>query len=452
MRKTRLAALATLSLAGIAAVLLVPVALKAIPTRYAMRLPEQLQALALPADPTPILPTASAPVLAADRLLISDDQASGPADPDTAATATPPPRPTALPIAGQQTTAAEASTAEPPTPTPLPSPTAPLLPATARLDGITHKFQEWNNCGPATLAMALSYFQLAVSQTDTAAVLKPNPEDRNVSPGEMAAYVNDHTDFNAVYRANGRRETLQSLLSAGIPVIIELGIEPPGEFRWLGWYGHYLLPVAYDDALGQFWVYDSWFGTSEEPLKNADPAGRVLTYDQLDVDWPQFNRNYIVLFTDEQRPQVEAILGDDLDDATMWRRNLTQAQADAVNQPENAFAWFNLGTAYTQLGQYENAALAYDKARTIGLPWRMLWYQFGPYEAYYQAGRYEDVVLLADVTLTDRPYFEESYYYKGLALAALGDEAGAAENLARASELNPSFQPNLADTPDRPSG
>lgn len=125
----------------------------------------------------------------------------------------------------------------------------------------------------------------------------------------------------------------------------------------------------------------------------------------------------------------------------MWRRNLTQAQADAVAQPENAFAWFNLGTAYNQLGQHENAALAYDKARAIGLPWRMLWYQFGPYEAYYETGRYEDVVLLADVTLTDRPYFEESYYYKGLALAGLGDDAGAAENLAKAAELNPNFDP-----------
>ncbi len=99
------------------------------------------------------------------------------------------------------------------------------------------------------------------------------------------------------------------------------------------------------------------------------------------------------------------------------------------------------------VGQYDNAALAYDQARAIGLPWRMLWYQFGPYEAYYQAGRYDDVVLLADVTLTDRPYFEESYYYKGLALAALGDEAGAAENLSQVgrseSQLHPVAQPHL---------
>lgn len=455
MQKPRLAALATLIVVGIAAIALLPVALKAIPTRYVMRLPEPLQAMALPADPTPILPTAAAPVSAADQLLMTGDpQTTIDAAPNL--TATPPPSPTPVPVAGQvaavatlEVPAAAAATA---TPLPEPSPTAPPLPVSARMNGFTHVFQEWNNCGPATLAMALSYFQLAVSQTDTAAVLKANPEDRNVSPNEMAAYVNDQTDFNAIFRANGDPETLKSLINAGIPVIIELGIEPPGEYRWLGWYGHYLLPVAYDDTLEQFWVYDSWFGTSEEPLLNAHPDGRVLSYEQLAADWPQFNRNYVVLFTDEQREQVEAILGDNLDDAAMWRGNLTQAQADAVAQPENAFAWFNLGTAYNAMGQYDNAALAYDKARAIGLPWRMLWYQFGPYEAYYQTGRYDDVVLLADVTLTDRPYFEESYYYKGLALQALGDEAGAAENLARAAQLNPGFDPAQVHPETQPSG
>ncbi len=360
MRNTRLAAIAILLLAGIAAIMLLPMALKALPTRYAMRLPEPLQALALPGDPTPVLPTASAPRYSAAALLLSLEST---AEADTtvasgeesdalsvpAATATPPPSPTPQPVAGLfvSTVINESTPIGTAVATPEPLPTVVVLPVTARLEGITHKFQEWNNCGPATLAMALSYFQLAVSQTDTAAILKPNPEDRNVSPAEMAAYVNDHTDLNAIARANGNPAILKQLISAGIPVIIELGIEPPGEFRWLGWYGHYLLPVAYDEIQEQFWVYDSWFGTSEEPLKNANPDGRVLTYEQLAMDWPQFNRNYIVLYRDDQQSQVAEILGDELDDAVMWRRNLTDAQAQAVAQPDDAFVWFNLGTAYS---------------------------------------------------------------------------------------------------------
>ncbi|MBX7254554.1 MAG: hypothetical protein K1X50_21410, partial [Candidatus Promineofilum sp.] len=61
MRKYRLPLLLGLLLAGIITVRFGPAMLRAMPTRYAIRLPAPLQALALPADPTPILPTAAAP-------------------------------------------------------------------------------------------------------------------------------------------------------------------------------------------------------------------------------------------------------------------------------------------------------------------------------------------------------------------------------------------------------
>jgi len=32
------------------------------------------------------------------------------------------------------------------------------LPPTARLGGIRYEAQDWNNCGPTTLTMALSYY------------------------------------------------------------------------------------------------------------------------------------------------------------------------------------------------------------------------------------------------------------------------------------------------------
>ena len=58
-----------------------------------------------------------------------------------------------------------------------------------------------------------------------------------------------------------------------------------------------------------------------------------------------------------------------------------------------------------------------------------------------QVGRYEDVILLADTTLQDRPYFEESFYYKGLALAAIGEVAAARENITKAVNFNPNYLP-----------
>ncbi|HMR66101.1 MAG TPA: hypothetical protein PKE64_18990, partial [Anaerolineae bacterium] len=82
-----------------------------------------------------------------------------------------------------------------PTPSALPSPTplptidlTPTLPATV-LTGLTHQWQTWNNCGPATITMNLSYFGRTETQVEAAQFLKPNRDDKNVSPYELAAYA-----------------------------------------------------------------------------------------------------------------------------------------------------------------------------------------------------------------------------------------------------------------------
>ena len=292
--------------------------------------------------------------------------------------------------------------------------------------------------------MTMSYFGLYLTQFDTAAILKPDPEDRNVSPYEMANFVNEQTPYAAITRANGSIDTVKRLIAAGVPVILELGIEPPGEYQWLGWYGHYLLVVAYDDAAAQFWVYDSWFGTSDTPGANADKKGRDLSYAEVEIYWPHFNNNYIAVFAPDQATNVADIIGAEMDDQVMWQNNLANNQQKAAADPDNAFFWFNLGTALNALARYDEAAAAFDQARAIGLPWRMLWYQFGPYEAYYQVGRYEDVIILTDVTLKDRPYFEESFYYKGLAQAALGATTDARKNLENAASFNPNYTQAIA--------
>lgn len=430
-----------------------PTILKAIPSRYvAAYLPQPIQSLAA-REHVETLPTAAV-VMDSSELLADDernlDGLSSVESPDGelrtdshATLATNPgstPRPTLAPAIDQDgpdlgATAAEPTTLSSPTPTETPVP----VPAAGRLETVRHHFQTWNNCGPATLAMGLSYFDVFLTQEETASSLKPNPEDRNVNPSEMAAFVNQETDLLAFDRTNGNLHTLKRLISAGIPVIVELGLDPPGEYRWMGWYGHYLLVVAYDEDSQTFWVYDSWFGTSEVPGENADREGREIAYTEIDPYWRQFNRDYIVLYEPDQKSTVDEIIGADMDDKVMWQRSLDRVKDELQTSPDDAFLWFNLGTVYNALDDHEKAAAAFDQARAIGLPWRMLWYQFGPYEAYYEIGRYQDVILLAEITLKDRPYFEESYYYKGLAEAALGNEKQAREDFEKAARFNPNF-------------
>ena len=427
-----------------------PALIGMLPDRYVYRLPEPLQKFGLPEEQVALLPTANAPVsavsISATSTLASQTplstaviEATGTLKDSTSSSK---PKSIMQPTQAQEELTpipeiipTNSPTAVPPTATPRP------LPEQARLEGIQHKFQTWNNCGPATLAMGLTYFGDQVTQQQTASVLKPNPEDRNVSPDQMAAYVNEQTAHKALFRTNGTLETLKALIANGIPVIIETGIDPPGEFRWLGWYGHYLLIVAYSDEEESFWVYDSWFGTSEEPLTNANPDGRNISYDDLDASWSQFNRNYIALYQPDQEALLADLIGSDMDTETMWQNALLRSQEEIDSDPNNPFFWFNLGTNYTAVQDYEEAATAFDQARAIGLPGRMLWYQFGPFESYLNVGRYDDVLLLADTTLEDRPYFEESYYYKGRALDALGEKEAAIENLEKAVSFNPNYIP-----------
>lgn len=73
----------------------------------------------------------------------------------------------------------------------------------------------------------------------------------------------------------------------------------------------------------------------------------------------------------------------------------------------------------------------------------MMWYQTGPYWAYYYTGRYQDVVNLSTTTLDamSEPVLEESYYWRALAREALGDTKGAVRDLQSSLKFHPDFVP-----------
>ncbi|MCS7260577.1 MAG: C39 family peptidase [Anaerolineae bacterium] len=314
-----------------------------------------------------------------------------------------------------------------------PAPAAPSV----QLSGITHIWQKWNNCGPATLAMYLSYFGISLTQAEIAAALKPNWDDKNVSPHEMADFATQY-GLKALVRVNGTAERLRLLLSNGLPVMIEtwLELEPNNGM------GHYRLLTGYEDAQ-QVWIaYDSYVSIGVKA--NAPYQGIRLSYTEMDTLWAVFNRTYLLLFTEESAPIVASILGEEMNDRVMWERALARAQAEIASRPDDPFAHFNLGSALVALGEYDQAATAFDRARVIGLPWRMLWYQFAPFRAYYETGRYAELLALADATIATAGEIEEVYYYKGLGLAALGRQDEARQNWQHALTLNPHYKEAVA--------
>ena len=331
------------------------------------------------------------------------------------------------------------------TPIPIPSTTPTSIPSQAALIGIRHEYQQFNNCAPASLSMILSYWGWQGSQYETRAYLRPGYEvdDKNVNPFEIVNYVKTYTEFDALWRVGGDLGTLKRLTAAGFPVLIEKGLDPHDD----AWLGHYQIISGYNDVNNSFLVYDSYEGP---------PEAYAVSYDVIAQFWRHFNFTYVVVFPPSRAAEVASILGAQSDPLQNFRSAAELALAETASQAgrEQFFAWFNRGTNLVYLQDYAGAALAYDSAFAIYAalpleerPWRLLWYQDGPYAAYYHTGRYQDVINLAQTALinVDKAVLEETYYWRGMAKAALGDRAGAVEDLTRAYTLNPNSTPAGAE-------
>ena len=323
-----------------------------------------------------------------------------------------------------------------PSPTPTASPVPTAIPAQVTLNGVVHEYQKWNNCGPANLAMLLSFWGWQGTQVDTAALLKPNPRDNNVMPGEMLTFITEQTDLKAIMRYGGDLVLLKRLIAAGFPVLVEKGLIHDN-----GWMGHYQALTGYDDERGVFIAQDSLI------IPNLP-----VPYEQMEKDWRVFANVYLVAYPAGRESLLKDVLGD------RWDENVSIRLAEKIMMEDTtrlkgrdlAFAWFSLGTSYTLTKQYPEAASAYDKYFVLystlpkeNRPWRMVWYQNGPYEAYYYTGRYKDVVSLASITLsalTER-LLEEACYWRALAKEKLGDTEGAVIDLQQALERNPLYTP-----------
>jgi len=329
----------------------------------------------------------------------------------------------------------------PPSPTPIPTeaPTAVRfptgaprnsLPAAARIYGLLHQQQTWNNCGPATITMALSYYGWRRDQAFAAERLKPNREDKNVSPEELASFVEEESNVKAIVRMGGTLDLLKLLVANEFPVVIETG----AMFEAYDWIGHYRALVAYDDAYDVFYFFDSFLGVGDAA------QGVSISYADVDTHWQAFNRTFIVVYEPQREALLRELMGRYWDEEEAALIAFETAQIEARRQPQNAFAWFNMGTSLVALERYQEAATAYDQANRTGqLPWRMHWYQYGAFAAYFHVGRYDDVMSLVRINQNNARELEETYYWQGMVQEAGGKPQAAAASYRRALAYNPNF-------------
>lgn len=315
-----------------------------------------------------------------------------------------------------------------PTSTPIP------VPASFALEGMGLEYQTMNNCGPANLSMNLTYWGWTTNQHITEEALKTHKDDRNVMLQEMLDFVQANTNLKGQLRYGGDIEVVKRLLSGGFPVLLERGHTDEED----GWMGHYSIITAYDDNTQTVQIPDTLLGMMN------------LTYTELEHDWWHFDGIYLVVYPSEREQEVLSLLGEDADSSKNLQNTLAKVEAriQQVSGQDLFFALYSKGSILVEMGDYLGAAQAYDQAFTVynqldfGLrPWRITWYQVGPYLAYYYSGRYQDVFNLADQTITNTsfPSLPETWYWGGQAALMLTDKDTAADYFRKALEFYPGW-------------
>jgi hypothetical protein len=326
------------------------------------------------------------------------------------------------------------------------------LPLSYAIEGGTYFSQhnKWNYCGPANIAMALSYWGWEGTADDAAAELRTYSKDKNVMPYEMADFVREETGMGALVRVGGDLDTIKRLIAAGYPVVAEKGPHFRDINYQITWMGHYQTLTGFNESGGYFIAQDSYI----EPDFHQP-------FDTFMDEWRSFNYTYLVVYPLEKENDVLNLLGRAADEMRNYQDALEKAQ-DEIYQTTGVnqfFAMFNYGTNLVYLRDYNGAAKAYDQAFLMYdalptddsiRPYRILWYQTGPYYAYYYTGRYVDVIEMATKNSIEMvrdavPALEESFYWRGMAKIAIGDQDGGEEDFRTCLEYHRDFNPCLVE-------
>lgn len=289
-------------------------------------------------------------------------------------------------------------------------------------------YQTFNNCGPATLSMMLSWYGLNVSQKELGDKMRPyqNPEgdndDKTIFTYEFVKWGKKY-GFNAMDRRNGDITLLKTFTANGIPVVVKTWLNVNDDI------GHFRIVRGYDEGRKVIIQDDSYHG----------PNKQIPYFDFLSM-WQPFNYDYMIIYKDVQKDLVEAILGEELNEQAAWRNALIRAQKEAELDPENVYPWFNIATAFYHLADFQKSVEAFERVE-IRLPRRMLWYQIEPIMAYKELGNFERVFQITDYLFNNgNRAFSELYQLRGEIYLSQGDKEKAREQFELAILYNQNFE------------
>lgn len=300
------------------------------------------------------------------------------------------------------------------------------LPSSYVISGGDHVFQTFNNCGPASLSMALSLLGQSVSQRTLGDALRPyqvsngDNDDKSVTLLELALKAQEY-GYVVYVRPAGSIELLEQFVAADVPVITRTWLSPNEDI------GHYRVVKGYDRQRGVLIQDDSLQGKDLE-----------YSYDEFTELWQAFNFEFLVLVPTEKNEQARTILANLVDESIAWESALRLAEAQKAADSGDAYAQFNAVVALTHLGRYEEAIVQYEQVEDA-LPKRMLWYQIEPVLAYFRVGKYDEVLEISqEIFNSQNRAYSELHWLRGQIFSQRGETQAAAESFALAERYNTS--------------
>lgn len=313
-------------------------------------------------------------------------------------------------------------------PTSSPQPTPMPLPISYQLGEGTHVFQTFNNCGPASLSMTLSFFKIVVSQKEIGDELRPwqnpagNNDDKSVTLPELAQKAQDF-GFTTYHRPNGDIQTLKAFIANDIPVITRTLLEVDSDI------GHYRVVYGYDDNF-------------REILQNDSLQGKNLKFNYTSFLnlWKPYGYEYLVLVPPEKTALAQGILKENLNERVAWVNATENLKMELSVNPQDIFLRFSLAVAYYNTGQY-NESIQEFEAVEDKLPFRTLWYQIEPLLAYQKLMRYEELLpRIESVLANGNRGFSELYQIRGEIYLDLGNIEEARKQFELALFYNQNYE------------
>lgn len=303
-------------------------------------------------------------------------------------------------------------------------PTVQQIPKKYIISQKKHISQTFNNCGPASLSMLLSYQDIDASQEIIGQKLRPyqNPigdnDDKSVSLEELAKETQNY-NLLAYHRPHGSLPLLKKLITNNIPVLVRTWLHPNEDI------GHFRIVRGFDDETREIIQDDSYEGGD---LRQE--------YEIFEKTWQPFNYEYMIVVKPDQKNLVEQLLGSDAEAHQAWENAYKTAVKEAAEKPQSPYPIFNQSRALFHLGKYSQAQKAYESIQN-NLPRRMLWYQIEPIETYLQMGNYEKVFTLTDSILSNENRgFSELYLLRAEAYKKQGDIEAARQEINLAIYYN----------------